>query len=94
MFRVINVDVLLVTGYLDVVDAWRVKPGQNVAVSMEFAGPNLPMKREIFRGSVVFVDSEIDHKTQTCKVVAEVKNRDSILRSGMEARLEIYPENH
>jgi hypothetical protein len=38
------------------------------------------------------VDSEIDAKTQTCKVVAEVKNRDDVQKAGLDARMEIYPD--
>jgi len=29
--------------------------------------------------------------TRTCKVIAEVENRDGLLRSGLDARMEIMP---
>jgi len=89
VFRVVNTDLLRVTGYLDVTDAWRVQPGQSVRVSPEAPTVNLPIKGEVFDGRVVFVDSEIDPKTQTCRVIAEVINRNNLLRSGLEARMEI-----
>jgi RND family efflux transporter MFP subunit len=92
VFRVVNPEVVWATGALDIPDIWRVKPGQTVRLWVEFAGADMPVKREMFEGSVVFVNSEIDAKTQTCKVVAEVKNRANLLKSGLEARMEIYPD--
>jgi RND family efflux transporter MFP subunit len=89
LFRVVNTDVLRVTGFLDVTDAWRVRPGQEVQISAQFAGPDRPIKRERFAGTVIFVDTEIDSRTQTCKIVAEVQNRDNLLKAGLEARMEI-----
>jgi multidrug resistance efflux pump len=89
IFRVVNHELLRVTGYLDAVDAWRVRPGQSVRVTVETAGPVLPIQREVFRGQVIFVDSEIDTPTRTCKVVAEVKNRKGLLRAGLELQMEV-----
>ena len=89
VFRVVNWEVLRVTGFLDVVDAWRVHPGQVVRVTPEFAGPDMAIKHEVFPGKVVFVDWEIDPKNGTCRVIAEVSNRGGLLRSGLEGRMEI-----
>ena len=44
-----------------------------------------------FEGRVVFVDSRIDPATRTARVVTEVANRDHLLASGLEARMEIIP---
>jgi RND family efflux transporter MFP subunit len=89
IFRVVNAEVLRVTGYLDAGDAWRVRAGQSVRVTPETAGPALPIQSEVFTGQVVFVDSEIDPRTRTCRVVAEVKNRKGLLRAGLELQMEI-----
>jgi RND family efflux transporter MFP subunit len=89
VFRVVNAEVLRVTGYLDAVDAWRVCPGQAMRVTPEAAGPSLPIQGEVFTGEVVFVDSEIDPRTRTCRVVAEVKNRKGLLRAGLELQMEV-----
>jgi RND family efflux transporter MFP subunit len=91
VFRVVNPDVLRVTGALDLPDSWRVKPGKAVQIFIEFAGTAHPIKQEAFEGRVVFVDSEIDPKTETCKVIAEVKNHGDVLKSGLAARMEINP---
>ena len=90
IFRVVNPELLRVTGYLDAVDVWRVRPGQSVRVTAETAGPVLPIQREVFRGQVIFVDSEIDPQTLTCKVVAEVKNRKDLLRAGLKLQMEVF----
>jgi RND family efflux transporter MFP subunit len=88
-FRVLEVDWLKVTGYLNLADFWRVRPGQEVRVSPEIDGDDLAVEREVFTGRIVFVDRRIDPTTRTCKVVAEVPNRDLLLASGLEARMEI-----
>ena len=75
-FRVVDVDWMKVTGYLNLGDFWRVRPGQEVRVSPEIDGDDLPVEREVFTGRVVFVDRRIDPTTRTCKVIAEVANRD------------------
>lgn len=91
VFRVVNVQTLRVIGQVDVTEAWRVQVGQPVRISPEFAGSGLPIKDEVFTGRIVFVDSEIDPKTRTCRVIAEVNNRDNLLKSGLEVSMEIDP---
>ncbi|MBV8316082.1 MAG: hypothetical protein JOZ53_14160, partial [Planctomycetaceae bacterium] len=43
--------------------------------------------------AITFVDSEIDPKTRTCRVFAEVENRGGLLRSGLECYMEIDLRN-
>ncbi len=88
-FRVVDVDWLWVTGYLNLADFWRVHSGLEVRVWPEIDGDDLPIEREVFTGHIVFVDRRIDPSTRTCKVIAEVANRDLLLASGLEARMEI-----
>jgi len=89
VFRVVNTSVLRVVGSLDVVDAWRVQPGNPVQITPEVGGVELPLENEEFLGRVIFIDSEIDPDTQTCRVIAEVDNRGSLLRAGLECRMTI-----
>src|SRR5208337_2289330 len=70
IFKVVNVDRMRVTGYLDASDAWHVRPKQTVRVMPEVEGVDLPIEREVFEGKITFVDSEIDPKTRTCRVFA------------------------
>ena len=91
VIKVVGVDRLRVTGFLNVADLLRVKLGQPVRVAVDVAGEDLPIEHETFTGRVDFIDSQIDPATRTCKVIAEVSNRDGILRSGFEARMEILP---
>ena len=90
VFQVIDVDHLRVTGSLDVSDAWQVRKGMRVRIVPDVSGTVLPIEGEEFVGRVSFVDSRIDPETRTCKVVAMVDNREGLLRSGLEARLEIF----
>ena len=69
--------------HLDVADAWRVRPGHRATLRPDVPGAELPIESEAFAGRVVFVDPQIDPDTQTCRVVAEVANRDGTLRAGI-----------
>ncbi|MHC5537733.1 efflux RND transporter periplasmic adaptor subunit [Singulisphaera rosea] len=89
VFCVIDPSVVRVIGYVNLQDYWRVKPGQSVRLHPEFEGVELPVERLEFTGRVVFVDRRIEPETKTCKVVTLIENRDEILASGLEARMEI-----
>jgi RND family efflux transporter MFP subunit len=91
VFHVVDVDRIWVTGGLDVDDAWRVEPGQSVEISPVIGGADLEVERRSFPGRVIFVDRIVDAKTQTCKVVAELDNREGLLRAGLGARMEVLP---
>ena len=93
IFKVVKVDRMRVTGYLDVGDAWQVHQGQAARIMPELEGGDLPIEREVFEGKITFVDSEIDPKARTCRVFAEVENRGGLLRSGLECRMEIDLRN-
>ena len=80
---------LRVTGYLDVTDAWRVRPGQAVKIWVDVSGAELEIETEAFTGQVEYVDILISTESRTCKVTAIVPNREERLRSGLEARMEI-----
>jgi RND family efflux transporter MFP subunit len=88
-FHVVDVDWLKVTGYLNLPDYWRVRSGLEVRITPEIDGQELPVEREVFVGRIVFVDRRIDPGARTCKVIAEVANRNLLLASGLEARMEI-----
>jgi len=89
VFRVVNTDQLRVTAFLDARDVWRVKKGHPVRITPEVSGGDLPIEREVFPGEITFVDSEIDPQNQTCRVIALVANRGSMLRAGLECQMEI-----
>ena len=93
IYRVVAIDRMRVTGYLDVGDAWRVRQGQAARIMPELEGGDLPIEQEVFVGEITFVDSEIDPKTRTCRVFAEVENRGGLLRSGLECCMEIDLRN-
>jgi RND family efflux transporter MFP subunit len=89
IFRVVDVDHLVVTGQVDVVDVWRLREGQPVKVTPEVAGAELPVEREVFAGRLVFIDPQVDPLSQTCKLLVKCDNRARLLRAGLEARVEI-----
>ncbi len=94
ILKVVSVDRVRVTGLLDVSLAWKVRAGRPVKVSAEVRGADLPIEAETFVGTILLVDPEVNPETQTCRVVAEVENRDGLLRAGLEARMEILAEAH
>ncbi len=89
VLRVVDPSELRVTGYLDVTDAWRVRPGQAVKIWADISGAELEIEKEAFTGQVEYVDILISPESRTCKVTAIVPNREERLRSGLEARMEI-----
>jgi membrane fusion protein (multidrug efflux system) len=89
VFRIVDVDHLLITGQVDVTDVWRLQTGQPVKIIPEVAGADLPVEREVFDGRLTFIDTHVDPLSQTCKVLAKFENRNRVLRTGLEARLEI-----
>jgi len=91
VIRIVDTDNVRVTGHLDVRDSWIVSDNQPVRISPVIGGADLEIEHQWFEGRVVFVDPEIDHETQTCRIVAEVPNPDGLLRAGIEARMEILP---
>jgi multidrug efflux pump subunit AcrA (membrane-fusion protein) len=92
VFRVVNTDVVRVTGHLDITDAWRVRQGQTVRIIPDIPGAELSVEREVFEGKVVYVSPQLEPETRVCTIAAEVTNRDNLLRSGLQARMEIVPE--
>src|SRR5271166_3147659 len=89
VLRMVDPSELRVTGYLDVTDAWRVRPGQAVKIWADISGAELEIEKEAFTGQIEYVDILISPESRTCKVTAIVPNREERLRSGLEARMEI-----
>jgi RND family efflux transporter MFP subunit len=92
IFHVVDTDRILVAGSLDVQEASRVRRGQAVRVAPVVGGIDLEIERARFSGRITFISPLIDAKTQTCKVFAEVDNREGLLRAGLSARMEILAE--
>ena len=92
IFQIVDTSTLRVVGQLDVTEAWRLRVGRPVRVVVEVAGADLPVEHEVFPGKLVFVDSQIDPTTRTCKIHVRVDNRANLLRAGLEAQIEIDPE--
>ncbi len=92
IMRVANSDFFRITGSVDIKDAWRVKAGQQVRISPYVDGTEIAIEKEAFPGELTFVDRAIDPKSHTCRVIAEVKNRDDLLRAGLKVRMEIFQE--
>lgn len=90
VFRIVDVDHLLVTGQVDVVDVWRLRVGMPVKLIPEIVGADLALEREVFTGRISFIDTRIDPLSQTCKVLAKCENRGRLLRAGLEVRMEIH----
>ncbi|WP_422925743.1 efflux RND transporter periplasmic adaptor subunit [Singulisphaera sp. PoT] len=88
--QLVDVDMLRVTGFVDASDSWRVRVGERVQITPDLNGSAPEVEQQIFSGKIVFVDRRIDQTTQTCRIMAEVPNRDTLLRSGLECRMVIF----
>ena len=67
VFRVIGPDTIRVSGYLDVGDAWNVRAGQEVRVTPEIPGVELPIEEQVFIGCVEYVDPEVSRGTRPAR---------------------------
>ncbi|MBI2921273.1 MAG: efflux RND transporter periplasmic adaptor subunit [Planctomycetes bacterium] len=83
VFEVANVERLWVSADVYEADLTRVEKGQKVVFTVE----GLPGKR--FTGRVVAIGGQVDDRTRTVPVHAEVKNTDGLLRGRMFGRAEI-----
>ena len=89
VFHVVDIDLLKVITQVDVSDVWRLRVGQPARVIPEVAGADLAIEQETFPGKITFIDSRIDPELRTCLIHVVAENREHLLRSGLEARVEI-----
>jgi RND family efflux transporter MFP subunit len=90
VFQVVKADRLRVTAHANLSDYLRIRAGQRIEISLEADSLDPEVLRRTFEGKVIFVDKRIDAKSQTCRIVAEVENKDLTLAAGLEARMTIY----
>ena len=90
VFRITDVDHLLITGQVDVVDVWRLHAGQVVQdYPRDRRGGTVGGTRGVRRAAHLYRHPRVDPLSQTCKVLAKCENRNRLLRAGLEARMEI-----
>lgn len=94
VFRVDNIDVLHVTGKLDIADINRVKLGTPIIMQIDIGGTDIPITHQRFEGTVSYIDSKIDTTTFNCPIICTIPNRDQLMLAGMEASITInIPSN-
>lgn len=96
ILELVNTDRVNVEGYGNLEDLWNLLPGAQVEVWLD--APELDrfgVTKERFRGKLIHVDSLVQPVTGKVRVVAEVANRNNILRDGLRANLQIQirPQN-
>lgn len=87
IFRVVDNRILNLTVTVPSVESARVKSGQ----ALEFTVDALPGR--IFTGTVMFVNPELSAVDRSLKIVAEVSNRDGLLRGGLFTKGRIVTGN-
>jgi RND family efflux transporter MFP subunit len=90
VFQIVEPDRLRVTAYSNLSDYRRVRPGQRIEIGLETDSLDPDVLGRVFEGKVLFVDKRVDPKSQTCRIVAAVENKDLTLVAGLEARMTIY----
>ncbi len=89
VFQIVDADRLRVTAYSNLSDYTRIRAGQRIEITPELvaADPQAPPRK--LEGKIFFVDKQIDPRSQTCRIVAEVDNQDVGLAAGLEVRMTI-----
>ena len=85
IFRIIDVHVVRVEGYLPVTYLRRVRVGQPVVARLRLIGE----QGRTYPGKVVYTDEEVEAASNTFRVKAEVANAAGRLQPGMRATMEI-----
>src|ERR1043166_1911898 len=86
VFKIIDLSQVWIDGNVFEKDLQRVRPGQEVKLTV----PAFP--QTTFSGKVIFVDSVVDPDTRTVKVRTEVANPDGRLKPDMFANVQIITE--
>ena len=84
-------DRVRVEGWVDLVDSFRIKPGDPVKVHLDIPGVKLKIEDEEFDGVLKFVDLTVEPVFRKVKVWAEVQNPKNILKAGLTAKMTITP---
>ena len=78
-----------VEGYLPIEDYYLVKKGDLVKVRLDIPDKDLPIEKEIFEGTVYFIDKTVSQVTHGARVWAEVQNPGERLIEGLYAKMTI-----
>ncbi len=87
VLRILRTDRLKVEGHLNASQFGPEVAGRLVTVTAMLPGGH----SEQFTGKIVFVSPEVEPVSKEFRVVAEVANRDGLLRPGLDATLTIHP---
>lgn len=88
--ELVNTDRVQVEGFGALDELWDVKPGIEVEVWLD--APELErfgVTKERFRGKLIHIDSIVQPVTGKVRVVADVTNRQNILRDGLRANMQL-----
>ena len=102
ILHVVRTDVVRVEGFVSVMEAARVRPGDSVQARIdlerltglpkEVVEKTLPELAEMtFDGKVMFIDPTVDIVTGDIRVWARVENPGNLLKAGLPATMTIHP---
>jgi len=90
VIELVNSDRIHVEAYCELHELWSVRSGAPVEVQLD--APELArfgVTHQSFAGKLILVDTIVQPVTGLVRIVAEVPNRDNILREGLKARMTI-----
>jgi len=87
--EIVNTDRVRVEGNVPFSDLRYARQGAKVLVRLNTVHPDDRHANEVFEGKITFVDVVSEPIDRTTRIYAEVRNRENILRVGLEAVMEI-----
>ena len=87
--EIVNTDRVRVEGNVPFSDLRYARQGAKVLVRLNTVHPDDRHVNEVFEGKITFVDVVSEPIDRTTRIYAEVRNRENILRAGLEAVMEI-----
>jgi multidrug resistance efflux pump len=91
ILRVVRTDVVRVEGEVSVAEAFRVRPGDRVAVTLDLPGLPSALAERTFEGKIAFVDPTAKLIANTVRVWATVPNEGNLLKQNLPVRMKITP---
>lgn len=91
ILEILSTSRVRIEGWVTILDAYKIKEGDDVVVWLDSSEFDLPSKNVKLRGKLKFVDPRFSELIQKVRIYAEVDNPEGILRPGLKAHMDIMP---
>lgn len=91
ILEIVSTKRVQVDGTVHLKDVWNIHKGDRVELRITIPDADLDIEDEVFEGKIRFVDPRVSPLSSDHRVLADVINRDDMLREGFDATMTIFP---